>query len=325
MEDYINDANMASQTSNELHHVLIDNDVKHLYDLAIRFSANSLSCLVPWQAQLLYFTLEYRYEDITALRTLYAVDLGVLLEKHGYNEFALFFYEKADKLGFVHGAYHTRDYERALEIYRHLFEFRYDGLDYIPYPDESVRAHLNTADRLYYAGDVKASCEEYKIAIDILNRADAIICVHEIETNNPLFFRKSGIQEVGTDYIRVKDGLPIGESDGTTCLTYDDLCNPNEDDDNHSYTDYLIRESEDEVTNLISVQEAQHENLLRWQTYLENPELIKQSIAISIRVHMREVFSLVVEDDIIVSTTTKGTFIFFIDCGGFIHHTFLSK
>lgn len=313
-------------TLDELHSALISNDVKRLYDLAFRFNARSLSCLpIPWQAKLFYFILEYRYEDITALRTLYTVDLGVLLERHGYNEIALFFYKKADELGFVHGAYLIGDYKRASEVYRHLFESRYDGLDYIPYPDEGVRTHLNTADRLYYAGDIKASCEEYKIAIDILNRADAIICVHETETNNPLFIRRSGIQEVGTDYIMVKDGLPVGESDGTTCLTYDDICNPNEDDDNHLYTDYLIQESEDEVANLISAQEARHENLSRWQTHLENPESIKQLIAIKIRVHMREVFSLVVVDDIIVSTTTKGTFIFFIDCDGNIHHTLLSK
>ena len=30
-----------------------------------------------------------------------------------------------------------------------------------------------------------------------------------------------------------ENGLPVGTSEGKTCLTYDEICNPNNDDDNH--------------------------------------------------------------------------------------------
>ena len=313
-------------TREALHHALENNDVNLLCELAKQFDVNALPFEpAPLEAKLLFLVTEYYCEEIAALKALYAVDLGNLLEGNGHKDMARFFYKKADDLGFVHGAYFAGEYERAAKIYRHLFESRYDGMDYIPYPTEDVRPYLNAADKLFNEGKVKESCEEYKKAVDVLNDVDAVICVHELETGKPLFLRKSGIQEVGNDYVKVQDGLPVGKSDGKICLTYDEICNPNNDDDNHEYHDYLIKEDEAYIKNLIEIQEEGKENISRWECHLANPSSMKETIAKTTRVLPKDILSVQTEDGIIIGETTQGRYIFFIDGSGNIHHTLLSK
>lgn len=310
----------------QLEKALAENNVNLLCNIANQFDTRTLSFEpAPWEAKLLSLITEHYSEDVVALKTLYAVDLGDLLCNKGYDDIALFFYKIADELGYVHGALHVGNYERAAKVYRHLFESRYDGLDYIPYPTKEVRQHLNTADSLFYDGKVKESCEAYKQAVEILNDADAVICVHEEEANKPLFIRKSGIQEVGADYVKVENGLPVGISEGKTCLTYDEICNPNNDDDNHEYRDYFITETEDEVEELIAMQRELKENLSRWQSYLSNPMLMKESVAKTAYVPLKEIRSITAVDDTIVGETTKGKYLFYIDGSGYMHNVLLSK
>lgn len=313
-------------TREALHHALENNDVNLLCELAKQFDVNALPFEpAPLEAKLLFLVTEYYCEEIAALKVLYAVDLGNLLEGKSHKDMARFFYKKADDLGFVHGAYFAGEYERAAKIYRHLFESRYDGMDYIPYPTEDVRPYLNAADKLFNEGKVKESCDEYKKAVDVLTDADAVICVHELETGKPLFLRKSGIQEVGDDYVKVQDGLPVGKSDGKICLTYDEICNPNNDDDNHEYHDYLIKEDEAYIKNLIELQEERKENISRWESHLANPSSMKETIAKATRVLPKDIISIQAVDGTIIGETTIGKYIFFIDGSGNIHHTLLSK
>mgnify|MGYP002855475232 CR=1 FL=1 len=309
-----------------LHHALESNDVNLLCELAKLFDVNALPFEpAPWEAKLLSLITEHYCEGVVALKTLYAADLGNLLEGKGHKDMAGFFYKKADDLGYVHGAFHVGDYERAAKIYRHLFESRYDGMDYIPYPTEDVRPYLNAADKLFNEGKVKESCEEYKKAVDVLNDVDAVICVHELETGKPLFLRKSGIQEVGDDYVKVQDGLPVGKSDGKICLTYDEICNPNNDDDNHEYRDYFIKEDEAYIKNFIELQEERKEDISRWESHLANPSSMKEMIVMTIRVLPKNILSVQTEDGIIIGETTKGKYLFYIDGSGYRHKVRLSK